>query len=204
MKRYIKCATTSDYEITINTVFDIDELDLKNQIMNICEPAEHYIERVEVNIGTLSVSDIRVYSNQRVAQLRVTAPGTKSVRCVATLLRKLEDKLPEFIQRNDDKSAGVKKTHNYSKVRKLLKQELGIVPFEIYKQAHSYKIVYTPETIAGLVDPTVTGLDDNAAETLSAGADLLVECLSASEYNSVTEVQINGRYHSVVEVIVYD
>ena len=130
MKRYIRATEYNEYPISIDTKYDVDESSLESRIREVCQPAEQFIDHVDVHLGTLSINDIRVFSNLRVPQLRV-ANGAKNLeRSISTMLRNLEYELPAFISANESKNAAPKG-----------KDAVGSQIAASFKRSHAFEIL---------------------------------------------------------------
>lgn len=183
MKRYIKSSIEYDYPIDVDSTYEIDEADLDAKIRDILKPAAEFVSHVDVHLGSLSINDIRVFSNLGVKQLRVTYP-TKSVDVtISGLLKKLEGSLPLFISNNQTKQAsnqrGAKTVSAMTMVANLIRGKFGYRPTWTY--SNEGKLEYSLTDLP-FVDP------DNMfrlTNDIDRGADEMDEYLNEikSEYD---------------------
>ena len=156
MKRYIQSdATYNDYPVIFNNSADtesiVNESDMELQIRDICRPAAEFISKVEVNLGTMSVHDIRVYSNLRVSQLRVTSTSKNTNRAFVALLQKITEALPDWISRNRSKQQARVHGHGEPLIAARVTQKLIDSRFNFYSTCYpdTGKVVYYGWQFAG-------------------------------------------------------
>lgn len=174
MKRYIRAAENNAYPIDIDTKYDIDDASLEARIREVCQPAEQFIDHIDVHLGTLSTNDIRVFSNLGMRQLRVVNPSKDVEYSVSVLLRKLREALPDFTAANEAKQAakadGTQLLSAMAVVIRLVKQKFGYKPTFTFND--SGKIQYHLWSL-----PFATGWYTLDGDAIDAAVDQLDEYL---------------------------
>lgn len=188
MKRYIRATTYNEYPISIDTKYDIDEGSLESQIREVCQPAEQFIDHVDVHLGTLSTNDIRVFSNLGMRQLRVVNPSKDVEYSMSVLLRKLGAGLPDFIAANEAKQAsnadGTQLLSAMAVVIRLIKQKFGYKP--TFTFSDSGKIQYHLWSL-----PFATGWRTLDSDAIDEAVDQLDEYLEYIESTYAIDMHWN-------------
>lgn len=109
--------------------------DIEKKIVDVLESNDclDYVRKVVVDIGTLSVPDIRIFPTDGSSQLRVTS-SSNTLKSVSYLINKLNSQLPRWLEKKrfaKDAAASGKKTI-LSMYKDLLRATLGRFdcPFE--------------------------------------------------------------------------
>lgn len=203
MKRYIKSNDFADYSIEIfpRAGQDMPE-GVEASLREILAPASQYIDHVLLDLSY--TGNLRVFSNQRVPQIKLTSSAKNVDKCIAALFKRLQADLPGWIQQHEKtaqvKSMGLTKVSAMTLVSRLIKQEFGFNP--TFRYSDSGTLLYMQYDLP-FAEEGKFKLDRQAGEQLASEFDtFLTEVKNTYNLDMYWQLPIGGPIRSAWEVVV--